>query len=229
MIPRFVLQTGPCLLREKAIVRSILPSGACAWAITAEEARTYPEAVPLGSVEFVEDFARVHKIEIPPFDTYPDALRAYLKRGVREIGFGCASQDSFVKPIKVKRFTGNIKRGVTEMVSPGTPVWESDVVRFTQEWRCYVLHRELIGFARYDDFEDDDQEPPPSLLERMIGAFTDSPVGYSLDVGLCERGWALVEANDGWALGFYKGTVSASDYIRLIAGRWGEIRGSGCG
>lgn len=33
----------------------------------------------------------------------------------------------------------------------------------------------------------------------------------------------LVEVNDGWALGLYKGSCSASDYLKLLEARWEEL------
>jgi hypothetical protein len=50
------------------------------------------------------------------------------------------------------------------------------------------------------------------------------PVSYSLDVGVMEDGrTALVECNDGWALGYYKGDLRPLDYFKMLDARWQEL------
>jgi hypothetical protein len=45
-----------------------------------------------------------------------------------------------------------------------------------------------------------------------------------LDWGELEWGEpALVEVNDAWALGFYKGTLSDKDYIEMLYARWQQL------
>jgi hypothetical protein len=51
------------------------------------------------------------------------------------------------------------------------------------------------------------------------------PAGMSLDFGVTDKGETiLVEANDGWALGYYPwGNLTPSGYANLIVERWMEI------
>jgi hypothetical protein len=58
----------------------------------------------------------------------------------------------------------------------------------------------------------------------MISLYLSSPVGYCLDVGVVDGKATLVEANDGWSLGYYRwGNMKGEDYIKLITARWLEI------
>lgn len=53
------------------------------------------------------------------------------------------------------------------------------------------------------------------------------PVAYALDFGvLSDVRTALVEVNDGFALGYYKGACSYKDFSRLLHGRWTELTSS---
>lgn len=52
----------------------------------------------------------------------------------------------------------------------------------------------------------------------------DAPAAFSLDIGVLEPGeTALIECNDAWALGYYRGTLSHRDYIDMLWRRWDQI------
>ena len=52
-----------------------------------------------------------------------------------------------------------------------------------------------------------------------------APVSYGIDFGVLASGaTALVEVNDGWALGLYGRALSARDYYRLLRTRWDQLR-----
>lgn len=76
--------------------------------------------------------------------------------------------------------------------------------------------------GRYDDGEDPDDFPPIDFIQKILDAYKDAPSGYAIDVGQKDGVWALVEINDGWALGLYKG-MSRTAYVDLLLTRWEEI------
>lgn len=94
------------------------------------------------------------------------------------------------------------------------------------------LHKaiaQIIGAGRYDDLEDDMPEPDITIVQSAAKKMklSGGPVAYALDFGVLDDGrTALVEANDGWALGYYKGTCSYKDFARLLHGRWTELTSS---
>lgn len=178
------------------------------------------EAVPVGSVEWTLAYARTLGVGFYPLPTYPIALSKFWRREVRPGVFSDALPSEFVKPVRCKSFDGGIRSSIRERVSPSERVWISEPVSFLAEWRCYVCEGEIVGVAQYGEGED--RELDLSAAREMIDAEKGS-AGWALDVGLLESGeTALVEANDGWALGYYAG-CSAQAYLRVISSRWREI------
>jgi hypothetical protein len=61
-------------------------------------------------------------------------------------------------------------------------------------------------------------------VKQMIAVYTESPIGYTLDVGPIDNKTILIEVNDGWSLGLYPwGTMTNDKYVELITKRWCEI------
>lgn len=201
-----------------------------------------PGDVPVGSVEFVREAMRVSGIPVPPGLSYPEQLECFLYREVtrkplREVRL---EAPIFLKPVAVKLFTGFVLRpGLTiehydahdreqMQVVCGLPgaaeVYTSEVVEFLSEWRFYVLRGSIVGQARYDaDGEDDAPVPNLSVVRDAIQRFP-GPAAYALDFGVLATGeTALVEVNDGWALGLYSTCVKASTYFELLGARWREL------
>ncbi|WP_296701025.1 ATP-grasp domain-containing protein, partial [Thiocapsa sp. UBA6158] len=98
------------------------------------------------------------------------------------------------------------------------------------EWRCYVAGGRLLWRERYDhDGADDAPDPDSTTIDGMIAAHEADeapPAGYALDVGVLSDGeTALVEVNDGYALGYY-GRVTparACAYLGLLAARYVQM------
>ena len=188
-------------------------------------------ATPVGTVEFVTDVMAAIGIERPEFESYPECLSSFLCRDVNEDVLINVAKQQFVKPRKaVKLFTGGILSeifGEVSAIPKNTPVWVADRVKFISEWRYYILNHEIVGMGRYDDGTED---APIPFIKQVQGAVTamkakNAPSGYALDFGVLEDGrTALVEANDGWALGFYRGSCSYRDYAALLDSRWQQIK-----
>jgi hypothetical protein len=57
-----------------------------------------------------------------------------------------------------------------------------------------------------------------------VSSYSQAPAGYAIDIGATPVGPCLVEANDGWALGYYRwGNMKPRDYVQLITERWLQI------
>lgn len=184
--------------------------------------------VPIGTVEYCRKYADIHGIALPNLDTYPEPLRRFLGRVVRRTTFALAMPDEFVKPLRCKAFTGGVKRTIQEAIDPNEPVYASDAVTFLAEWRAYVHHAgDTFTVSQYGDGEDR-ESPTEGILEMVLadGWVDVAPAGYALDVGMLADGrLVLVEVNDGWGLGLYRG-CSPHDYLTLVSERWREISGS---
>jgi hypothetical protein len=130
---------------------------------------------------------------------------------------------AFIKPANDKCFAAQVYGSGQELpgcdtLDDSTPVLIAEPVRWTVEYRCFVLDRELRtsspylrdgGLARNADGEWE----APAAEERDASEFaglvlSDSevhlPPAVVLDVGIIrDRGWAVVEANAAWGSGIY--------------------------
>jgi hypothetical protein len=181
--------------------------------------------VPVGSVEFVNEFARLRGISLPDNLSYPVELSKFLKRRIWQDKFSEVDEDFFVKPLKTKEFTGAIKKNLTESVDPEETVWVSEPLDFVAEFRYYVLDRAIVGFSRYDGNEEE-IEPDHTLAQSIVESFESQPAGYAIDVGVANGETCLIEINDGWSLGYYPwGSCHQRSYVDLITKRWLQIAG----
>ena len=180
--------------------------------------------VPVGTVEFTRTYCGWNRIGLPTNISYPTELVEFLGRSIWQGAYYRAQEEQFVKPLITKLFTGALKKDITESVDDYEPVWISDPVVFTHEFRFYIIDKQIAGYSRYDDGEDDDVMPDFDLVNEMVKTYKSQPVGYSIDVGITDGKTLLVEVNDGWALGLYPwGNMTNQAYVELIAKRWKQI------
>lgn len=193
--------------------------------------------MPFGSVAYVLDGLRRRGADEPPIINYPPSLGPYLCRKVWSSTLGKERGGSawikgagHDKPFPPGPACSENMRVVDEHID----VWASDPVEWLCEWRCYISEGSMMWRERYDPEGDDDApEPDNSVICDMISAYESdrtSPAGYALDVGVLSDGrTALVEVNDGYALGYY-GPVEprrASAYLYLLVSRYMQICGDG--
>lgn len=236
---KFLLQKDEVSLVEKRVVRAAsmlldakLYSASLSDIKTSGVEHIPLDAVPVGTVEFVSAVMKASNISQPAHMTYPECLRESLQRNIWEGYFGDHTGDIFVKPRhNIKGFTGALKSTLSDdsVLSLDYPVWYSEPVQFTSEWRYYISGGKMLGAGRYDDGDDNLPEPDIQLVKYCVQQmmFAHGPLAYALDFGVLADGrTALVEANDGWAIGYYKGSCSYQDYARLLHARWVQLAGS---
>ena len=227
--------TGPAPLRERRLTLEEVAS-----------ADILDDDLPVGTVEFLRACAARRGVTLPEIGAYPDVLRPYLRRAHRMGVLGearCLAVPTFIRPaFAVKAFTGFVfdpanpdpeHSSQFQGLSPVLPVWLCEPVAWLCEWRFYIVRGEIVGCGRYDpDGADEAPEPDRATIDAWVRAYGSlAPSGYALDAGVLENGEAaLVEVNDGWALGYYNGTCSPADYLHLLWTRWHEMvlsRGNG--
>ncbi len=176
--------------------------------------------------------------QIPPNIDFPTSLNKYRYRRIWETTLGEIRVNEslwpvFIKPLKEhKRFTGLVIRHFADLLKlvcheDDLEVMASEPVRFSGEYRCFVLDRELLDMRRYAGSLD--YYPDISVVKQMIQDFGDeAPRAYSIDVGRIlnednsiKHHTALVEVNDGYALGIYG--LPAFKQVKMIIARWKEI------
>ena len=208
-----------------------------------EELKT---ATPIGSVEFVRKAMEVAGIKEPKINPYPITDEKYLhrkvkKRAVEKSFYRCFI--GFVKPTILKEFSGFVYDSSNKNVTDDYIneqrlqlfksdlesmkkyyVWTSDIVDFLAEWRYYIRNKKIVGYARYDDNEEEIQEPDISLIKEYISKLKIRHP-YVLDFGILSTGeTALVEYNDFWSLGLYENALSPKDYLEMLIERFNYIR-----
>jgi len=150
-------------------------------------------------------------LPIPPSNDYPEQLQDFLGRSIRKEYLGdvrCSAKTSFIKPVSHKLFTGTIfsndefsrRKIVTQ--ADDVEVWVSDLVNFVSEYRCFILHDQIIDCRRYKG--DWAKAPDRSIVEAAVEKMRGSCCAYCLDWGITDDGRTLlVESNDAYALGHY--------------------------
>lgn len=199
--------------------------------------------LPVGTVEFVRAAMELAGIIEPPNISYPDVLRPWLRRKVEQRAAGSVLGHHFIKPTATKRFTGFVFDMLSNpehlsfhdraqynaflSMPADEKVWISERVTWLSEFRYYVLDGKVLGNGRYDDGPDEAAEPDEDAVRQMAELMTrepDAPAAFGLDVGVLESGeTALIECNDAWALGYYKGTLSHRDYVAMLWRRWEQL------
>ncbi|MEV0355501.1 ATP-grasp domain-containing protein [Nocardia sp. NPDC050697] len=196
-----------------------------------------PETFIAGDMDAMHGAMRQLGIPIPAPDDYPSSLREFRRREVWTATLGAVERalgdgslpPTFVKPAdRRKGFTGAVcysERDIAELgtVSRRQRVWCSEVVEWLAEHRVYVNDQRIVAVDRYAG--DESVRLDLGVVRSAVAAYHRSgtaPAAYGLDFGvLADKRTALVEANDGYALGAFG--ITADDYTDLVVRRWCEL------
>lgn len=170
-------------------------------------------------------------------DSYPESLRKYLKRTVWESNIrklltashGNEISNLFVKPkSKAKLFTGFVIQSNLDLyrldgIGKETELYCAPGVLWLSEYRVFVNKSGIVGVKHYAG--DPNVALDMQFVQNAITDFEQSNQrtdGYGIDFGVLEDGTtALVEWNDGFALGSYG--LDKEVYTDLILSRWNEL------
>lgn len=196
-----------------------------------------PGTLVAGEVTVVEGAVRRLGVTLPPRDDYPEALRSLRHRRIWRSTVGRLIEDLFegrcepifAKPLgRKKRFTGHVFRTRDDLfflegASRSTAILCSEVVEWLSEARVFVANGRIVGIRNYAG--DPSIAPDGAIMAEAVSCLEDSgeaTAGYGLDLGVLTDGrTALVEWNDGYALGAYG--LEPDLYTELILARWTEI------
>jgi len=203
-------------------------------------------AVPVGSVEFCREAMKVVGIREPYINSYPNISWIPYYRIISKLPVSVVldlvTDKKFIKPTKVKRFNGFVydrKIPVMELddytkeqvkvlltLPDNEEIWLSDVVDFLSEFRYYIDNGEIVGFARYDDSEEEGDHLIPDLtVVKNFASKLSKSHPYVLDFGVLSSGeTALVEYNAFYAIGLYPDAITAKKYLELLVKYWDHIR-----
>lgn len=176
------------------------------------------------------------------YNDYPESLKPYLHRKVwedelgnirREIfAEGYLKNPIFIKPKdKLKRFTGFVLGTVEDLANckgagNQTKVWCSEPIIFIDEFRCYFKKgtKPVIGCYK-ESFNESNRIKIQQFLNNLILG-REFPDAFALDLGILFTGEVtLVEMNDAFSLGLYKG-CPPDFYAKCLIERWNELKRS---
>lgn len=196
-----------------------------------------PRTLVVGDMDCVYGAMKQLRIPIPEADSYPELIRRHLHRKVWESNLGREERrfqegipsPAFIKPRgREKRFTGRVFDSEHDFynvhgVSRREPVYCAEVVSWKSEHRAYVVNGEIRSVDHYDG--DEEIAPDRDIVQEAVDALTaagKAHAGFGIDFGVLSTGeTALIEMNDGFALGAY--TIDAKNYTDLIVARWEEL------
>lgn len=157
----------------------------------------------------------------PPEDWLPNLPENYRKRTLRLSDLGTArrlTEPHFIKPPNDKSFPAAVYLGkdLPAEFPADMPVLISEVVRWTVEFRCFLLDRRIRSFSVYlrngvlqrdSGFRHSPEEEREltTFMEVFLGDVqVPLPRGAVVDCGILEgKGWAVVEQNAAWGSGIY--------------------------
>lgn len=174
------------------------------------------------------------------YNDYPEVLKPHLHRKIWEDELGNVKKELFengyfktpifIKPKdKLKRFTGFVLETVEDLSkcsSAGnqTKIWCSEPVVFIDEFRCYFRKdtKPVIGSYK-ENFDEKNKVKVQQFLNSLILG-REFPSAFALDLGILSTGEvALVEMNDAFSLGLYKG-CPPDFYAKCLMERWNELK-----
>jgi len=186
--------------------------------------------IPVGSVDFVHKYLMTYYgLEPKPLNvpeclmwpdftcrkifngTYMDAKKGYFAKSNNKVGIKPFFwRLDIVSYIQSKNQIGDLdchpkkKSHFDDYVSNlFTDKWQfSEPVDFKAEWRCFVFKNELVGLQPYAG--EIGVFPCMETIHKMISIFEDeSPIAYTLDVGIIGNKTAIIEVHNFYSVGLY--------------------------
>src|SRR5262245_33850963 len=186
-----------------------------------------------GDMDCMHGALRQLNIPIPAPVYFPNSLGAYLHRRIWQdtVGGLRARIESdgravFAKPAgRAKIFTGNIFSNMADLyhlrtTSRREPISCSEVVSWLSQYSVYVNGQDIVAIDCYSG--DASIALDQAVIIQALANYRrsgEAPAAYGIDFGVLSTGkTALIEANDGYALGAYQ--ISSTAYSELLFTRW---------
>lgn len=195
------------------------------------------ESLVVGDIPCVLGALKQLAIPEPEPNDYPTSLTEFLHRRTwystlekLELGLRRGNHPGlFAKPAtRSKRFTGCVFESEYDLykvhgVSRQEKLLCSEVVTWLSEYRVYVVHSDVrsVDYYRGNAEVPIDMETVHQAIQTLDQA-GESYAGYAIDFGVLDSGeTALVEMNDGFAIGAYQ--IDSKNYTDMIWARWEEL------
>jgi len=162
--------------------------------------------VPIGSVEFVNDFLdRFYGFVLQPTNV-PEELFHYAGRQIfnnNNASFRYLNGKFFFKSNdEIKGYSGYYDSGIPTEIPEGNYQISEFVENIESEWRAFVYQGELVGLHNYSgDFT---RFPNVDIINGMIKMYKSAPIAYTLDVAISDdRGTFVIELHNFISCGLY--------------------------
>lgn len=167
----------------------------------------YTKLVPAGDIDWVQ---ACYDYKFAP-GYYPDFLSHMLYRKIWKEDKWPMKPGIFIKPYdKPKRYSSRITTGTYKGKKKG-PHWCSELIKFKNEWRYYIVWGEVVYAGWYDGIDDD--EDPPYLDVNIPESFCGV-----IDMGLTtDNKFALVEAGEPYSVGWYGTFTEGEIYAYFLS------------
>ena len=204
---------------------------ACLEQLQKWEGDVYEHHIPVGTIEFVHTYMEKIGKEIPKPINVPESLFDFAGR--RIVNGSISSFNSFKKEKDVYvKSNDEIKDDDNDLYSSQPHSkggsfqmsdWVSDIEK---EFRLFIFNNEIRGISLYriDNEKENMFNPYVGLdkvfCEKAVEAYQDSPIAYTLDIGIRSNGENLViECHNFYSCGIY-GWSNYAAYINMITGWW---------
>jgi ATP-grasp domain, R2K clade family 2 len=196
------------------------------------------QSLVVGDLDCIHGALKQLDIQLPRLNEYPASLESLLHRRVwrSTIGnlessllSGMMTQSIFAKPAnRCKRFTGFVIHDEGDLyrvsnVSRREQIFCAEVVSWLSEYRIYVVNSKVRSVDFYSG--NPEIKIDINIVEQAIDILDQSQesyAGYAIDFGVLSSGeTALIEMNDGFAIGAYQ--INSQNYTDLILSRWEEL------
>ncbi|MEL6459384.1 MAG: ATP-grasp domain-containing protein [Cyanobacteria bacterium J06621_15] len=198
------------------------------------------QSLVVGDMSCVVGALKQLGIPEPLLNDYPACLNYLMYRRtwistvsqLEKIFFDGRYAPIFAKPaFRRKRFTGCVFETEYDLykihrVSRQEKLLCSEVISWVSEYRVYVVNSEIrsIDFYAGDNSVFIDIKKVQQAIKCLDEA-GESYAGYAIDFGVLDSGeTALVEMNDGFAIGAY--SIDRKNYTDLILARWEQLLSS---
>ena len=185
--------------------------------------------VPVGSVEFVSEYLRKF---------YPQAEKALIPINVPEQLFPFAGRTiaNITKPEDMNGFDCLVYRKSLDTIKDPNNGWwrlpeyewckgyqlSSSIDNILSEWRVFVFRDMILDARCYkgDCFVGPDRD----TVQKMVEAYKDAPVAYTLDVAVTSEGKTIViECHRFFSCGLY-GFCEHDKYPVMLSQEWFEMK-----
>jgi hypothetical protein len=159
---------------------------------------TYPNCIPVGSVEFVIKYLDKYFNLKPIPKNIPNELMDIEWTG-RNVLNGTEKDITGFKFVK-----SNTKiKGFAEICdkAPKGEYQISDLIEIDSEWRAFIYNGKLAGLQNYSGRFD--LFPNVNRINEMIKAYKSQPAAFTLDVAINSKGTFIIEVHDFFSCALY--------------------------